>query len=189
MTLTIEIPLPPVGCAQNSRKHRMAANRDVQAHREHARDAARQVRLAAGLGAPAFRSIVVTATWFMAPRAKDGRYRPLDGTNAQGALKAALDGLTDAGLTMDDDDAAVRQMPPTMLRRPEQHGGRAMVSLLVEGIGAGEITPEERAEWRRKQDEKALRAAGVPVSKKGGKKATPKGLFTADQLRPHGRKA
>jgi hypothetical protein len=45
----------------------------------------------------------ITLTLVYAKRARDGYYRPTDCGNAIYSLKAAIDGLIDAGLIVDDD--------------------------------------------------------------------------------------
>ena len=161
--IRVAISLPPKDVAKNARAHHHAVARAVASHRAEAMNAAFGARLRLGLDAPAFRKLVVTATWYLAPLRGDGRYRPRDGTNAQDALKAALDGLVDAGLVHDDDDLSVEQMPPTMLRSPEEHGGVRGVELRIEGTGAP--TPAMRAAWERREHARASREAGRPAGK------------------------
>lgn len=161
--LTISVSLPPQGCAQNFHGHHMVAARAVEAHRKEARGAALAARLAARLPEFAFRRIVVAATWFCAPLAKDGRYRPTDGTNAQGALKAAIDGLVDAGLVGDDDHKRAAQGVPTLLRTAKEHGGRRGVEIRVEGYGAP--TEAERAAFRERRMKRAMAAAKAAATR------------------------
>jgi hypothetical protein len=47
--------------------------------------------------------VTLTLRWHK--RASDGLYRPMDAGNAIYALKAAIDGIVDAGLLVDDDYA------------------------------------------------------------------------------------
>ncbi len=52
----------------------------------------------------------VTLTLVYAKRARDGYYRPTDCGNAIYSLKAAIDGLIDAGLIVDDDHVHVVEL-------------------------------------------------------------------------------
>lgn len=178
--IEIEVSLPPVECAKNSRAHHQAAGKAVAAHRLEAKLAAQKARHAAGLTEPAFASIVITAAWYMAPKEKDGRYRPRDGTNAQDALKAAIDGLVDAGIVVDDTEDLVKQDPPIMLRHPAEHEGRRCVVLRIEGFGA--VTDELRERHRRKKEAKA-QADVRRALRKAGKKAKQKASLFSEGVR------
>lgn len=52
----------------------------------------------------------ITLTLVYAKRTQDGYYRPMDCGNAIYSLKAAIDGIKDAGLIVDDDYAHVREL-------------------------------------------------------------------------------
>lgn len=58
----------------------------------------------------------VTLTLVWHKRASDGYYRPTDASNAIYSLKAALDGLIDAGLIVDDDYRHVQEIAGRIAR-------------------------------------------------------------------------
>ena len=74
--------------------------------------------------------IVISTTWYMGPT-YDPRYRPLDSTNANAALKAAIDGFVDAGLVPNDSYKFVSLMPPTLFRSKKEHEGKAEIIVEV----------------------------------------------------------
>jgi hypothetical protein len=130
--LRITIPLPPKGCAQNTHGHWIVRHRANATHREEALLAARQVYL--WKTRFAFERATITPTFYCAPSKADGgdgRYRPLDSTNAAASLKAAVDGLVDGGIFPSDDHRTVRMMPPVLKRTKKEHQGRAEVVLEV----------------------------------------------------------
>jgi len=88
----------------------------------------------AGLCVPVKR-IRVSSEWFMArtETTKD-RYRPLDSQNALGSLKAAFDGLVDAGLIESDGHKFLEIGTVTLNRSAKEHKGRCAVDLIIEVI-------------------------------------------------------
>lgn len=93
--ITITIPIPPAGNSPNARghwrkKHRATAKARADAH-ACATSALNSER-------PNWESANVHVRWY----GKDRRCLKLDTTNAEASLKASLDGLTDAGLWIDD---------------------------------------------------------------------------------------
>lgn len=76
-----------------------------------------------------FDSCRVTLTLVYARRARDGYYRPTDAGNAIYALKAAIDGLIDAGLIVDDDYTHLVELSGRIARceTPEGEGLRVQV--------------------------------------------------------------
>ncbi len=77
--------------------------------------------------------IIIDSTWYMArtPTTRD-RYRPLDIQNAIGALKAAFDGIVDAGLVVSDNHNHLLIGSTELLRSAKRHQGRACVELNIE---------------------------------------------------------
>lgn len=130
--ITISVPLPPAGCAQNTHCHWRSKAKDVKIAREEAFNA--------GMGAlidhgPIDNTVIVHHTWYMA---RDGsekpkRYRPLDEGNAIGALKATIDGLVEAGLLANGDSHTwVKWGNGLLFRTAKDHGGRSEVELVLD---------------------------------------------------------
>lgn len=63
----------------------------------------------------------VTLTLVYAKRSRDGFYRPVDCGNAIYSLKAAIDGIKDAGLIVDDDYVHVRELTGRIERCESAH--------------------------------------------------------------------
>jgi Holliday junction resolvase RusA-like endonuclease len=152
MTFLVEVPLPPQGVQQNNRRHWRDTAAATKQYRE---DSAKAARLAMqsegfdGFTGP----VTVSATFFMgltqqertrktavaeakkqgkkAPKQKPLIYRPRDVGNAIGALKAAIDGLKDAGLIREDDNKHLDWGKVKLLRAPHEHGGRSGVLLVL----------------------------------------------------------
>jgi hypothetical protein len=74
--------------------------------------------------------VTLTLRWYK--RAADGYYRPLDAGNALYALKAAVDGLIDAGLVVDDDYRHVRRLTG-IVERCESYQDEGLL-VEVEGV-------------------------------------------------------
>lgn len=96
MTIDVSLPIPPAACHQNARVHWAARSRAAK----QARQDAYRCALSAldGRDPPRIEAAVVHVQWF----GKDRRCLKLDPTNCQAALKASIDGLTDAGMWTDD---------------------------------------------------------------------------------------
>lgn len=92
----IVLPLPPKECQQNSRCHFMAKARAVKKLREEACRVTLQARILGDILAP-WKERVEAEVYFYCP---DNRQR--DSTNLMGGLKAAWDGIEDAGLVKND---------------------------------------------------------------------------------------
>lgn len=130
--ITVWVPLPPSGCAQNTHCHWRAKAKDVKLAREEAFNA--------GMGAlidhgEIRNAVTIHHTWYMA---RDGaekpkRYRPLDEGNAIGALKATIDGLVECGLLANGDSHKwVKWGNGLLFRAAKDHGGRCGVELVLE---------------------------------------------------------
>ncbi len=126
MSVTLEIPLPPVECSQNWRGHWAPK---AKATAEYRQDVAMLWRLNAPHDwrtAP----VVLSMEFYMGPTI-ERRYRPLDVGNAIGAMKAAIDGLIDAGMAPSDSHRNVMFGPVVLYRAKKEHQCRACVRLTV----------------------------------------------------------
>ena len=136
--LRITIPLPPKALSPNFHGSHWFVKDATKAYRKAAGWAAKAAMSDRSPFFVAFDRATVTATFYCGPTmmtkagVPDGLYRPLDSTNANDSLKAAIDGLKDAGVFPEDDHTRVRMMPPTLLRRKKEHQGRAEVLLEIE---------------------------------------------------------
>lgn len=104
MTLTITVPIPPRECSPNGRFHHMAKARAVKAY-----------RTTCGLLActeerpkQPWKRASVQAAFYVKTR----RGLHSDGDNRLASLKAAFDGLRDAGII--DDDSGLTHEPVTV---------------------------------------------------------------------------
>lgn len=94
-SVTIEVPIPPRSLSPNGRAHWHAKGRAKRVQRDTSRLAA-----LAAMGRnpqPRWHEATSKVTWY----AKAARWPDAD--NAMGSLKAAIDGLVDAGVLIDDD--------------------------------------------------------------------------------------
>ena len=132
MTVTIEIPLPPKGCAQNDRGHWRVRAKANKIHHDEAFNVAMAAFLQHGALNP---PVKVSHTWYMARDPREAmrgatrRYRPLDEGNAIGALKAAIDGVVAAGLLVADSHKVLKWGDGVLHRNAWNHGGRSCVIL------------------------------------------------------------
>lgn len=152
MTFLVEVPLPPQGVQQNNRRHWRATASATKKYREDCASAAKfamSFKEFKGFTVP----VEISADFFMAltpqerklkdavaaarkegkkvPAPKPVHYRPRDIGNAVGALKAAIDGLKDAGMFADDDHKHVDLGKIRLRFKPYEHGGRSGVLLAV----------------------------------------------------------
>jgi crossover junction endodeoxyribonuclease RusA len=107
--LTIDLPIPPAPLWPNGRAHYMAKARAVKRYRGVCHLAALAAANQAYWGAPA-KTAMLEATFYLPARKRDP-------DNCIAALKAAIDGVADAGIIINDRD--VRILPPTVLARVE----------------------------------------------------------------------
>lgn len=132
MKVTLEIPLPPKGCAQNDHSHWRVRAKANQIHKDEAFAVALEQYMRVGQLCP---PVVVHHTWYMARDEREGmrgvprRYRPLDEGNAIGALKAAIDGIVLAGLLPSDAHNVLRWGDGRLFRTAKEHGGKSCVLL------------------------------------------------------------
>lgn len=116
--ITIDIPAPCAFINSNQRLHRMAQAKLTKAWRE--------ASAAAAHGLPQFAGQVHITAHIFKPRA--GRWDP---NNLWPTVKAAVDGLVDAGLLIDDDHRHV--IGPDM-----RSGGKGNPEIVLEIIETGE---------------------------------------------------
>lgn len=137
MRVELTIPLPPKGCAQNTRMHWRVRHKADQISRDEAFGAALEAYMTHGAFSGPVR---VHHTWYMARNAAEGargvprRYRPLDEGNAIGALKAAIDGVVASGLIRADDHKSLKWGDGVLLRSAKDHQGRSCVVLVFEEV-------------------------------------------------------
>lgn len=131
-SVTITIPLPPKGCAQNTRQHWRVRHKADTIAKEESFNVAMEARLKHG----SFdKPVKVNHTWYMARDAREGmrgvprRYRPLDEGNAIGALKATIDGVVAAGLLPADSHDWLKWGDGNLYRNAHNHQGQACVIL------------------------------------------------------------
>lgn len=94
--LIVTIPIPPVDCNPNNKhKHWRVLQRATSKARSDAMLCALEV---SGNRRPEWKAARVAVRWF----GRDRRCLKLDPTNAEASLKASIDGLTDAGIWIDD---------------------------------------------------------------------------------------
>jgi hypothetical protein len=142
MKITVTIPLPPKYVSQNQ-AHRHWTKRGAAAKTYRERCAA-LFSVVPRMRPP----IRVSTEWFLGrnPALSEpleytkgglyylcGPYYPRDAQNAVGSLKAAFDGLVDAGVVKSD-AAANLTLGATVLHTTEKaHGGRSCVEVTIEG--------------------------------------------------------
>lgn len=128
MTLTFDIPLPPKACSGNSRAHWRKKAAHVKAYR----DACYLLAFVAKreCGWTGDKPVRIETEWFMGPTVEP-RYRPLDSTNGQIALKAAIDGIADARIVPKDTHKWVSLMPPVFHRHKKEHKGMAKIVVTI----------------------------------------------------------
>jgi hypothetical protein len=137
--MSIVLPLPPVDCKQNTHKHWRQKGAAIKLYRQEAM----LLTMAAKPWVPFAGPVVVSHEWFMHVPHKEQiglvpkRYRPLDIGNAIGALKAAIDGIVDAGLIPGDSHKVLKWGEGVLHRSANEHGGRSCVVLTFETIEGG----------------------------------------------------
>lgn len=94
--LTITLPLPDKCMSPNARTHWWPKQKATAKHRNASYISALVALAEVGEKAPQWKSASFQATWFKRTKHK------LDQTNATGMLKAAEDGLEDAGIVEND---------------------------------------------------------------------------------------
>lgn len=98
-TLTITLPLPPRALAANSRSHWAKKAHCTKKYRMDAGLAAVDALNRAGLKPPRWNFALGQATFYW--RSKHPKHQP-DQSNLNHSIKAAIDGICDAGLMHDD---------------------------------------------------------------------------------------
>ncbi|MFJ3029853.1 hypothetical protein ACIPEQ_13500 [Curtobacterium sp. NPDC087080] len=114
-TLVLPYETPPL--TANQRMHHMARHRHVKALRGTTTMLARAAHI------PELPACRVTLTWFVQTRHRR------DADNVVPTLKAACDGLVDAGVVPDDTPELMAKLMPVITHRP---GVRQSLELLVE---------------------------------------------------------
>lgn len=142
--LVIHLTLPGRGVSSNHHGHFGKRAKDAAQWRMEAYLRAKSALASAAAAGDPFTAerIRVWAVWFMGgPRlssggkpvkVSDGRYRPLDASNAAHALKPAIDGLVDAGVVPADDHSRVQVGDQILARTLKEHAGRSGVILCIE---------------------------------------------------------
>jgi len=95
-SITITIPHPPLPCRPNSRTHWRKKSQAVKAYRYQAAAYARSLLGGAGINPPRWQKAKVRVVWRCTKRIHP------DPDNIIASLKAAFDGLADAGLIAND---------------------------------------------------------------------------------------
>lgn len=141
----IVIPLPPIGCQPHAKGHWRPKAAATKLHREEARmyGIASNLRLSG--------MVRIHHDWYMGKTKaelftggrSDRRYHPLDIGNAIAALKAAIDGLVDAGVLPGDTHKQVQWGECRLLRTAKAHGGRSGVVLRFEALEGIPTPPNE----------------------------------------------
>lgn len=131
MTITVTIPLPHRDCSPNGYKHW----RKVSAAKKDQRQDACIAALAAKPKDWTLGKCRVSATFYGARKGQQV-YVPRDVLNAWASLKAALDGLTDAGMWPDDSKQWVELGACEILSDAKAHKGRSEVELRIERMDA-----------------------------------------------------
>ncbi len=116
-TLVLPYETPPL--TANQRMHHMARHRHVKALRGTTTMLARAAHI------PELPACRVTLTWFVQTRHRR------DTDNVVPTLKAACDGLVDAGIVPDDTPELMAKLMPVITHRP---GVRQSLELLVEVV-------------------------------------------------------
>lgn len=148
--LTIEIPLPPHACSPNVKGH-VHWRVSHAAAKEHRSQIAHTFKGMFRGHVPS--KVTISTEWFMGlttreraakqakaqgAKAKDikklaqARYRPNDIQNANSSLKAAIDGLCDAGMAPDDNHKWVDWGTTVLYRTEKEHKGRSCVVIRLE---------------------------------------------------------
>ncbi len=141
-TVTVTIPLPPQGASPNPKRSRWWEKSEAAAaYRSStcllATTELRKIGLKSGQVYA--KRVRVSSEWWMGGKIirvgrktiSDGLYRPKDQGNAIGALKAAYDGLVDAGLILDDQDPFL-EVGRTVLHKRKDSGDRCEIVLTIE---------------------------------------------------------
>jgi len=144
--IEIEIPLPPQGVQQNQRRHWRETAAAIRGYRLMCRGAAAnagKVPVPVKIHAEFFMGrSAQEKTWAQARRARGLKpkpivYRPLDTMNAIAALKAAIDGIVDAGVLPGDSHKQVQWGDVNLYRTAKEHKGRSCVVLRLEPLSNG----------------------------------------------------
>lgn len=124
----IEIPLPPKHCTPNSYCHWRTRGRAAKQYRREAWAACIEQRREPMVGL-----VRVRLTVNAGPTQEfDKRYRPLDAQNLIASLKAAIDGIVDAGVLAGDSKQYLCWGEVIFFTRKRQHQGRACIELWLE---------------------------------------------------------
>lgn len=136
-SLLVVLPLPPIEVSPNyrSRTHH-ARMRGIASYREAARVIGLAAKRKEGWEAP---DLAVARSTFYLGRTRlkkaggdDRLARPKDRDNAMACLKAAFDGLCDAGVIQGDTAAHFRPDLPVLYSRVADHQGEAKVVIWIE---------------------------------------------------------
>ena len=140
------VPLPLRDLSPNGYKHWRKVSAAKKAHRDECSLIAVNA-LDKFTGWPESEFIArVSMIWFMGPnpnevlfgkscKAKDRAYHPLDRQNADASMKAAIDGLVDAGMIWKDDHKHLKWGETELMRTKKEHCKQSGVKITVEVIG------------------------------------------------------
>lgn len=126
--LSFTLPLPPPECSPNYHGHWRGRHKATKAYRELARLS--WLGLVKGWTPCKVR---ISAVFYCGPTV-ERRYRPLDISNAEGSLKAVIDGFVDGGMTPTDSYKWVTWGDVEIKRIKREHEGKAHVEVTVERL-------------------------------------------------------
>lgn len=136
MIYSFTIPLPPRALSQNAHYHWRQRHKAANGT-ERATGYRDVVKLLAKNAKPSDwypRRIRVSTDWYMGPSADPDIYRPRDEPNAIGALKAAYDGIVDAGWIPDDTRKWLKVGDVELKGTQKEHGGKCQIVVTIEVI-------------------------------------------------------
>ena len=121
---TITVPPPTRVLSPNGYLHWRKVSKAKKDHRELVCILAKQQQ-----AAPISGAVEIQIDWYMANKTF---YCPMDNQNAISALKAAIDGIVDAGVIEDDNRKIVKAIYPVNLYRTrKEHQGRSEVVFTI----------------------------------------------------------
>ena len=142
---TLTIPLPSVILTAQQGENRFVKSSLTKQYRETCMLLATSTKHSLKISFPISKKVRIHHTWYcgknayeMAAGAKCAKkyrqYRPKDAANAITALKAAIDGIVDAGVLVDDRSDFVEWGKFVRLSTQKQHGGRCEIVLRFEVV-------------------------------------------------------
>lgn len=131
--LTIEIPLPPVYLRAQVNGNRMVRAMYTKKYRKEVK------QICQALYQPQFQGkVYIDHFWYYGEDAQEKsgkkshkKYRPMDAGNAIQAMKAAVDGIVDSGLLIDDKAAYVAWGEFVRYGTKKEHQGKSGIVLVL----------------------------------------------------------